>query len=53
MLYMMMRMPGNDMGNFIAWRDFGRPSSIPEEQFQIFKYNQNFRVQISKCIKAR
>ena len=44
--------PGNDMGNFVAWRDFARPSSIPEEEFSIFKHDANFRVQTSKCIEV-
>ena len=52
MLYLMTLEPGNDMGNVVAWRDFARPSSIPEEEFSISKHNANFRVQTSKCIEA-
>ena len=52
MLYLMILEPGNDMGNVVAWRDFARPSSIPEEAFYIEKTNANFRVNISKCTKT-
>ena len=52
MLYLMILEPGNDVGNVVAWRDFGRPSSIPEEEFNIEKTNANFRVDISKCTKT-
>lgn len=44
MLYFMTSEPGDDMGNVVAWRDFKRPSSIPEEQFTIEKKStSNFR----------
>ncbi|CAB4018222.1 Hypothetical predicted protein [Paramuricea clavata] len=46
MLYMMTSQPGSDMGNFVAWRDFKKPASIPDENFHIQKDNSNnFRVQ--------
>ena len=51
MLYLMILEPGNDMGNVVAWRDFTRPSSIPEELFVISKHTENFRTQTSKCGK--
>lgn len=51
MLYLMILEPGNDMGNVVKWKDFTRPSSIPEEQFLIDKQNANFRVETSKCSK--
>jgi hypothetical protein len=49
MLYMMTAQPGDDMGNVVAWKDFGKPASIPEEDFKIFPTIENFRVQSSKC----
>ena len=48
MLYLMTLEPGYDMGNVVAWKDFTRPESIPEEQFKISKTDINFRVETSK-----
>ena len=48
MLYLMTLEPGYDMGNVVAWKDFTRPESIPEEQFKISKTDLNFRVETSK-----
>lgn len=49
MLHLMILEPGNDVGNIVAWKDFRRPSRIPEEQFSISKRDLNTRVQIGKC----
>jgi hypothetical protein len=51
MLYMMTAQPGDDMGNVVAWKDFEKPASIPNEEFRIYRNFQNFRVSSSKCSK--